>query len=51
MFEQTSVFANTKITGNFTGLTPGQKHGFHIHQYGNLLEGCTTAGPHYNPHG
>ena len=37
MFEQTSVFANTKITGNFTGLTPGQKHGFHIHQYGNLL--------------
>lgn len=30
-FEQTSTFAPTKITGDFTGLTPGNKHGFHIH--------------------
>lgn len=44
------MFENTKITGTFTGLTPGNKHGFHIHQYGNLLKGCATAGPHYNPH-
>ena len=29
-------------------MTPGL-HGFHIHQYGNLTQGCTTAGPHYNP--
>ena len=26
-------------------------HGFHIHQWGNLIQGCTTAGGHYNPHG
>ena len=26
-------------------------HGFHIHQFGNLKEGCKTAGPHYNPFG
>ena len=37
-----------KIEADVTGLTPG-KHGFHIHQYGNLTEGCKTAGPHYNP--
>ena len=31
-------------------MTPGQ-HGFHIHQFGNLTEGCKTAGPHWNPFG
>merc|ERR1712147_33626 len=39
-----------KITGEFKGMTPGL-HGFHIHQFGNLTEGCKTAGPHYNPFG
>ena len=39
-----------KISAEIRGLTPG-KHGFHIHQYGNLTEGCKTAGPHYNPAG
>ena len=27
------------------------KHGFHIHELGNLTQGCTTALGHYNPHG
>ena len=30
------------------GLKEG-KHGIHIHEFGNLLEGCVTAGEHYNP--
>ena len=50
-FEQKGVFARTLVSADFTGLSPGQLHGFHIHQYGDLTQGCTTAGPHYNPHG
>ena len=43
--------SKTHVTADFTGLTPNHLHGFHIHVYGNLLQGCTTAGPHYNPYG
>lgn len=38
----------TKITATFSGMKPG-KHGFHIHEFGNLTNACHTAGAHYNP--
>nr|CAH7715060.1 unnamed protein product [Callosobruchus chinensis] len=37
------------IEGEIRGLSPG-KHGFHIHNLGNIGPGCTGAGPHFNPH-
>lgn len=40
-----------QVTGEVTGLTPGE-HGFHIHMYGDLrADDGTSAGGHYNPHG
>mmetsp|Transcript_39158 Transcript_39158/g.34846 ORF Transcript_39158/g.34846 Transcript_39158/m.34846 type:complete len:166 (+) Transcript_39158:61-558(+) len=38
------------INATVKNLSKGE-HGFHIHQFGNLTEGCKSAGPHYNPFG
>jgi Cu-Zn family superoxide dismutase len=39
------------VKGEVTGLKPG-KHGFHIHQYGDLRDAeGKSAGGHYNPSG
>ena len=38
----------TTITATLEGLPTG-KHGIHIHEFGNLILGCQTAGAHYNP--
>uniref|UniRef100_A0A131YHT4 Superoxide dismutase [Cu-Zn] n=1 Tax=Rhipicephalus appendiculatus TaxID=34631 RepID=A0A131YHT4_RHIAP len=43
-------FSFVKLHGNITRLPPG-KHGFHVHEYGDLSDGCTSTGAHYNPLG
>nr|XP_042900865.1 superoxide dismutase [Cu-Zn] 2 isoform X2 [Parasteatoda tepidariorum] len=47
---QGSVTAPVTVTGEISGLTAGQ-HGFHVHEYGDLSNGCRSAGGHYNPYG
>jgi len=50
-FEQTSESSPTTITWDITGHDPNAERGMHVHQFGDNTNGCTSAGPHYNPHG
>jgi Cu-Zn family superoxide dismutase len=49
-FSQENINSPTHIACVVMGLNPNGKHGIHIHEFGDLTKGCTTAGPHYNPH-
>nr|AGE61374.1 SOD [Chrysodeixis chalcites nucleopolyhedrovirus]AGE61675.1 SOD [Chrysodeixis chalcites nucleopolyhedrovirus]AGE61824.1 SOD [Chrysodeixis chalcites nucleopolyhedrovirus] len=37
-----------KITGYILNLPKGL-HGFHVHEFGDTSNGCTSAGEHFNP--
>ena len=43
-------YGRVRINGMISGLSPG-KHGFHIHEFGDLSDNCKAAGGHYNPYG
>ncbi|KAH0947694.1 hypothetical protein HN011_004304 [Eciton burchellii] len=36
------------IDGIVNGLSPGE-HGMHIHEYGDISNGCNSVGEHFNP--
>lgn len=38
-----------RINYNIKGLSDG-KHGFHIHEYGDLTDGCSSSCFHFNPY-
>lgn len=49
LFKQSSSSSKKlKITYEIYGLTDG-KHGFHIHEYGDLTDGCKSACSHFKP--
>ncbi|KAJ6559131.1 superoxide dismutase [Mycena vulgaris] len=47
-FEQLKNGAVT-VTGELRNLDPLALRGFHIHQFGDVTDGCLSAGPHFNP--
>ncbi|ACI28759.1 agip57 [Agrotis ipsilon multiple nucleopolyhedrovirus] len=50
MFEQISPAHLLHITGYIMNLPRGL-HGFHVHEFGDTSNGCTSAGEHFNPTG
>lgn len=51
LFKQNSVEEKTYIEAKVSGLKKNAKHGFHVHEFGDLSKGCLSAGAHFNPDG
>ena len=50
-FKQEHQIVNIYINLSGPGLIPNGQQGFHIHEYGDLSDGCNSACAHYNPFG
>ncbi|AIE47830.1 sod [Peridroma alphabaculovirus] len=50
LFEQQSPSHLLHISGFIMNLPRGL-HGFHVHEFGDTSNGCTSAGEHFNPTG
>ncbi|KAJ4201356.1 Superoxide dismutase [Cu-Zn] [Fusarium solani] len=50
-FEQLDESSPTKISWNLRGNDANSQRAFHIHEFGDNTNGCTSAGPHFNPFG
>ncbi|KAJ4386880.1 Superoxide dismutase [Cu-Zn] [Gnomoniopsis sp. IMI 355080] len=49
-FEQASESDPTTVSWDITGHDANAERGMHIHTFGDNTNGCTSAGPHFNPH-
>ena len=47
-FVQEQVNGPVRVSGIVSNLTPGL-HGFHVHEKGDVGNGCKAAGDHFNP--
>lgn len=48
-FHQCSEISITTVEINLKGFKPNQTHAIHIHEFGDLTDGCTSLGGHFNP--
>jgi Cu-Zn family superoxide dismutase len=47
-FFQYQEEGNVRVNGRILGLSQGA-HGFHVHEKGDVRNGCVAAGDHFNP--
>jgi len=47
-FVQANRGGPVTVTGMVSGLSEGS-HGFHVHEKGDISDGCISTGPHFNP--
>jgi len=50
-FTQSEPYAPVLIDIDIRGLRPHHKHGFHVHEYGDMTDHCTSMCSHFNPYG
>ncbi len=48
-FHQCSQNEPVFVYFHLHGFRPNQTHAIHIHEFGDLTDGCKSLGPHYNP--
>ena len=49
-FSENLVNNCIQIKLDIKGLTPNSKHGFHVHEAGDLTDKCTSMCAHFNPY-
>lgn len=47
---QRSPKSFVSISGVIYGLNPNMKQGFHVHESGDVRDGCNSTLSHFNPH-
>lgn len=50
-FSQASPKTPVRVSISLSGFKPKQVHAIHIHEYGDLTQGCKSTGKHLNPYG
>ncbi|KAF2438425.1 copper/zinc binding superoxide dismutase [Karstenula rhodostoma CBS 690.94] len=50
-FEQENESSPTSVSWDISGHDANAERGMHVHAFGDNTNGCTSAGPHFNPHG
>lgn len=48
-FSQKTPSSKVKVNINLKGFQDNDPHAIHIHEFGDISNGCHSAGPHYNP--